>query len=104
TLAATARFGEGRTAQVRVDPRAEDSRIERLGDVVVCSNFEANHLVHLCATAGQHHHRAVDALAPQLADDLGPADVGQYPVDQDQVRLRAAAKLDGLPARTRLHP
>jgi hypothetical protein len=37
-------------------------------------------------------------LPPQLEDDLGAADVGQHPIDEDEVWTASRAKLDRLGA------
>ena len=97
-----ARGREGRAAKVRVDARGEDARVEWLGDVVVGADLEADDLVHLVRAPGQHHHRAHQALAAELEDDLGAADVRQHPVDENEVGLGRTAELDRVGAGRRL--
>ena len=102
-LSPTAGFGQGRAPEVRVDPRGEDARVERLGDVVVRADLQTNYLVHLCGAAGEHDHGARDALTSQLANDVRAADVGEHPVDQTEVGVGAGGELDGLRAGAGLH-
>src|SRR6266567_4798947 len=94
-LRTRARRGERRAPQMRVDASSQDARVERLGDVVVRADLEADDLIHLVGAPREHDHRADQALAAQLEDDLGAAYVGQDPVDEDQVRMRGTAQLDG---------
>ena len=82
---------------------AELAGVEGLGDVVVGAHFQADHDVDLGAAAGQHHDRAGDALAAHLAANLDPADVGQHPIQQDEVGFAAHGGLDALAPGGRLH-
>ena len=75
-------------AHVRADPREQLARRERLGDVVVGADLEAEHAIGFFAARGHHDDRHVDARA-QLAADLDAVAAGQHQIEHDAVVLAA---------------
>ena len=75
--------GQG-PAQHRLDPRQQLAQVERLGDVVVGADFEADDLVDRIAPSGDDDEAAVPVLA-QLPGDREPVLAGQAEVEQHQV-------------------
>ena len=61
---------------------------ERLGDVIISAQFEAEHPIHLLAACGQHHHRCPAAFA-EAAQKVQAGSTGQHHIEQYQVRLAA---------------
>src|SRR5262249_22715876 len=94
--------GERCAAQQRAYTAAELTNRERLGDVVVRAQFEAENLVELLAAGGQHDDRHVAAGA-EAAADLEPVDLRQHQVEHNEVDLPVAKELEGLLAVARLH-
>ena len=84
-------------AQDRLDPRHKLPRVERLGQVVVGADLEADDLVHVVAAGREHDDRDV-AFAPQRAADLHAVDLGQHQVEHDQRGLEGARLLQRLAA------
>ncbi len=79
---------ESRAAQDGADARRELARRERLGDVVVGAELEADDAVGLLAAGGEHDHRQV-ALRPDPAAEREPVRSRQHHVEHDQVRRGA---------------
>jgi hypothetical protein len=100
-LALAARCGDAaRRRSARCGSKLADR--ERLRDVVVGAELEAEHLVELLAARGQHDDRDVALTAKSLAD-LEPVEAGKHDVEHDEVdvvllelpeRLFAVARLD----------
>ena len=87
-------------AHVGADPGEQLARRERLGDVVVGADLEAEHAIGFLAARGHHDDRHVAAPA-QLAAHLDAIAAGQHQVEHDAVvlapqRLRLA--LDAIAA------
>ena len=80
------RLARGAAAQDGADPRDHLGGAERLDDVVVGAELEADDLVHLGPARGQHHDRHVGA-ATQLAADVAAVAVGKRQVEHHQVGL-----------------
>jgi len=78
------RRGHARPAQRRLHPRAELSHGERLGDVVVGAELEADDLVDLLRLGGEHDDRD-RAARPQPATDLEAVHPGHHHVEHDEV-------------------
>ena len=74
-----------RAAKDRLHARDELARVERLRQVVVGADLEADDLVDVLVARGQHQDRHVGAAAQPPAD-LDPVDVGQHQVEDDQRR------------------
>ena len=87
----------GGAPEDRLHAGDELARVERLGQVVVGADLEADDLVDVLVAGGQHQDRNVGALADPAAD-LDPVDVGEHQVEDDQGRRR------GLELRQRLVP
>ncbi len=82
------RGGTGRTPpQQCADARDELPDAERLGQVVVGSALETEHLVRLFAARGQHQdrHVAVQRLAPHRPADGDAVELGQHHVQDEQI-------------------
>src|SRR5438093_1377857 len=62
---------------------------ERLRDVVIGTQLQPNHLVHLALLRGHHDARHVALLAEDPAD-LEPAQLGKHQVEEDQIGPRVA--------------
>ena len=80
--------GFGRRApQQGLDTRQQFTRLERLGQVVVGAQLQANDAVHGLATRGQHQQRqpARAGLGAQLAREVQAIAVGQHQVQQQGV-------------------
>jgi hypothetical protein len=91
--------GELRASQHRLHAAAELAYGERLGDVVVSAELEAQHLVDLLDACGEHDDRH-GALCPDLAADLEAVDFRQHQVEYDEVELVVAQTLQRLCAVT----
>ena len=82
-------------AQHRADARDHLGARERLDDVVVGAQLEADDLVGLGAARGDHHDRRV-ALAAQRAGHVAAVAVRQRQVEQHQVGVDPLGDLDRL--------
>lgn len=71
-------------SQHGLDPGQQLPGRVRLGDVVVGTELQAQHLVELIVLGGQHDDRHAGA-APDLAAHLGAAHPGEHEVQQHQV-------------------
>ena len=63
------------------------ARIERLRQVIVGAELQADDAVHILAARGQHDDRDL-ALLAQAAQDLEAIDAGQHDVEHHQVHAR----------------
>src|SRR3954453_1610337 len=75
----------GGAAQHGADAGGDLAGAERLDDVVVGAELEADHAVGLLAPGGQHDDRHL-RVAPDLAGDVVARAVGEHEVEQDEVR------------------
>ena len=82
--------------------RDELGEAERLRDVVVAARAERLDLVLGRVLRGQEEDGGLEAALPQAAADLDPLDVGQHPVEHDEVGLEARDRAQGLPTGLRL--
>ena len=91
-----------RAAQRRLDAAAELAHRERLGDVVVGAELEAEHLVDLLGLGRQHddRHRARGAQPPA---HLEAVEVGHHHVEHDEVEVALGEALERLDAVGRAH-
>ena len=89
-------------AQRRLHAAAELAQRERLGDVVVGAELEAEDLVDLLGLRGEHddRHGAARAQAPAHLEAVEP---GHHHVEHDEVERRLAEARQRLPAVDRLH-
>ena len=71
-------------AEDRPDPRGELAQGERLGDVVVGAELEADDLVDLGVLGREHDDRHA-GLGPEDPADLDARQLGQHQVEQDEV-------------------
>ena len=74
-----------RPAQLGLDARQQLHHLERLGDVVVGAELQADDLVDDLAARGQHDHRRLDAAAAQLAQHVEAVHPRQHHVEQDEI-------------------
>ena len=77
------------------DPGDQLARAERLGDVVVRAELEAQHPLHLVVARGDHQHRGAVAGGPQRAQHLQPVQAGQPDVEHDRDRALPAYGVEG---------
>ena len=70
----------------RLDPAHQLAQPERLRQVVVRAELEADDLVDLVVAGGQDQHRRLRAGGPEAAEDLEAVDAGQPDVEHDEVR------------------
>ena len=74
----------GDAAQDDVDPRDELARAERLGDVVVAADLEAEHAVDLVVARRQEQDRNVGGLS-DFAADIQPVEFRHADIEHDQI-------------------
>ena len=72
--------------QQRLDAAHQLAQPERLGQVVVGAQLEADDLVHLLVARGEHEHGRLGAGGAQPAEGLEAVDAGQPDVEHDEVR------------------
>src|SRR5919108_121078 len=75
------------------DPRHELARRERLGQVVVGAELEADDAIRFLVTRGQDQNRDVTAAA-QLSTEGEAVDVGKAEVEHDEARLLPPDRLE----------
>src|SRR5262249_51636287 len=80
---------------------AELADRERLRDVVVGAQLQAEHLVELVVASGEHDDRH-SALGTQTAADLEPVDPRQHHIEHDEVEGLLVEPTQGLLAVARL--
>ena len=98
------RSGAVDPAQHRLDASDELGGGERLGEVVVAAELEAEHAVDLAVARGEEDHRDLRGLAQPTAH-LQPVDVGQTDVEHDEAGPVRADRLEARFAGRRLeHP
>jgi hypothetical protein len=84
----------------RAHARPQHVEVERLRQVVVGTRVEAAHHVGRLVLRGEHEHRRVASLAPQVLQDAHAVAVGQVDVEDDPVvladeRQRTTARMVG---------
>ena len=77
------------------DAGGQLAQAERLGDVVVGAELEADDLVELRVLGRQHQDRHA-RFGPDDPADLDPGQLGQHQVEQDEVRAFGAEREQGL--------
>ena len=83
--------GRGRAPpQHGLDARHQLHHVERLRQVVVGAQLEAEHAVHHLAARGEHDHRRRDALLAQVAEHVEAVLARQRHVEQHQVEAALA--------------
>ena len=82
-------------AQHRPDPGRQLGRAEGLGDVVVGTQLEPEHPVHLLAARGQHDHRRPRGL-PDPAEDVASVSVREHDVEENEVGRAAVEECKAL--------
>ena len=73
--------------QDRLDPRDDLGEAERLGDVVVAAGAQRLDLVLRRVLRREKEHCCFESLVAQATTDLNALDVGEHPVEHDEVRL-----------------
>jgi hypothetical protein len=73
---------------MRLDPGSQLPRAERLGDVIVAADFQAQDTVDLFAPSRQEQNRDArqGRLGPQLAAKVKAVAIGQHDIQDDQIR------------------
>ena len=84
-------------AQRRLHPAAELADAERLGDVVVGADLEAEDLVDLVVAGGQHDDRNL-APGAEPAADLDPVEARHHHVEDDEVEALRGEQVERLAA------
>ena len=92
--------------QQRLEPRHQLDRLERLGQVIVGAELEADHLVDHLPSRRQHQDGRRHPALPHLAADVEAVHPRQHDVEHDEVvaaarrareaRLAVARRLDGV--------
>ena len=83
-------------AQERLDPAHQLAQAERLGQVVVGAELEADDLVDLVVARRQDQDRHLGAGRAQAAEDLEAVDAGQADVEDDEVGRLVRRDLEAL--------
>ena len=91
-----------RAAEYRLHARDDLGEAERLGHVVVAAGAQRLDLVLGCVLRGQEKNRALEAALAEPPPDLDSVDVGEHPVEHDQVGLALGDETDRLASRCRL--
>src|SRR5262249_24962966 len=91
----------GRAPKKRPDPAPELTDGERLRDVVVRAQLEAQDLVELVVARREHDDRN-GALGPQALADLEPVELRDHHVEHDEVYVLRPEPVDRLLAVARL--
>ena len=84
--------GAGRAPQHRLDPGDQLARAERLGQVVVGAQFQAEDAVDLVVAGGEEDHRRPVAGLAQPAADLQAVIAGQADVEHAGDRAQPAGR------------
>jgi hypothetical protein len=87
------RFLLAGASQHRTHPRQQLGDRERLGDVIVGAELEAEHLVGLGRPCRQHDDRRRNRSRPQIAADVEAVLLRQHDVEDDEVGRKARCLL-----------
>jgi hypothetical protein len=105
TVDEQARFVRTRipTPQHRAHPQYQLARAEGLRDIVIGTEFEADHAVDFVGTRGEHDDRKLreGRIGTELATQIGARQVGQHQVEHHQVRACGLQRLHRFTARGR---
>src|SRR3954471_17864060 len=85
-----------RAPEERLDPAHQLAQTERLRQVVVGTELEADHLVDLVITRGQDEDRHLGAGRPQAAEDLEAVHPRQADVEDDEIGRLACRDVEAL--------
>ncbi len=87
-------------AEVNLYAGDEFADKERLNDVVVCAEFEAEDSICFTGAGSEENNGDADQfwMAADSFADVEAIGIGKHDVEQDQVRLFAAAEVNGTPA------
>jgi len=85
-------------AQDRPQPRQQFPRAERLGQIVIGTDFEPDDTVGLLTLGGQHQHRHI-RIRSYPAQHFKTIEIGQHDIEDDRVGLVAG---DGGESRLRI--
>jgi hypothetical protein len=75
----------GHAPQQRLEPRHQLDCLERLGEIIVGAQLQADHFVHDLPSRRQHHDRRGHAALTQLAADIEAVHPGQHDVEDDEI-------------------
>ncbi|MEO7787647.1 MAG: hypothetical protein ABIR77_07495 [Sphingomicrobium sp.] len=83
-----------RPSQERVDSGGQSIFLDRLGDIIIGTSLQQFDDVALLGTAGDHDHpRALLEIGARPAQQVDSVEVGQVPVEQEQVERVLAKRL-----------
>src|SRR5204863_325173 len=85
-----------RSTQEGLDPAHQLAQPERLGQVVVRAELEADHLVDLVVASGQDEDRRLRAGGAKPAKNLEPVNAGQADIEDDEVGRLVRGELEPL--------
>ena len=88
-----------RAPQQRLEPRHQLDRLERLRQVVVGAQLQADHLVHHLPSRRQHQNRRRHAALTHLAADVEAVHPRQHHVEHDEIVAAARPPAPGPPRR-----
>ena len=81
-----------RAPQLGLDARQQLDHLERLRDVVVGAELQADDLVDDLPARGEHDDRRLDAAFAQLAHDVEAAEARQHDVEETRSNASAEAR------------
>ena len=90
-----ARRGGAGAAEQRLDARQQLAHVERLGQVVVGAELEADDAVDDLPARGQHQQRRLHAASAEVAADVEAVLARQRDVEDQQIELRPRAHFHG---------
>jgi hypothetical protein len=74
----------------------QHARVDRLGEVIIGPEFQAEHLIEILITRRQHDHRHAITNGTQFAADLESILTGQHDIEDYHVGLQLADPFHGL--------
>src|SRR5262249_49375334 len=85
--------GGKRWTKTRLDAGAELARAERLGDVVVGAEFQAQHLLAFVSLSREQDDGSADPAPPELTANIEAVNGPEHHIQQDQVEPAGGAEL-----------
>ena len=87
---------DGDTPQQHFDARQEFGGLERLGHIVIRSQFESDDFIHRVISNGEDEYRRSHPGSANIAADVETAAAGKHQVQDDQVEGLIGSFLHGL--------
>src|SRR5580700_7076466 len=75
------------SSELGADAREQLARTERLGDVIVGPDLQAEHYVYLVVLGAEDDHRHAIAGSTDLAADVETREIGEHQIEDDDVRM-----------------